>query len=236
MGKFLLRQLQADVIDEHYYKDPAWFLANAGRYDKYDRNGPKVFAGEYAAHVGGKRNNWESALAEAAVMTGLERNGDLVQMSSYAPLFAHVDAWQWAPNLIWFDNLHSYGTPNYYVQKLFSANRGKTILPISLDGARDGLFACASSGEGGEVVLKVVNTGATARPAQIKLSGERGPVAVSGGQLLVLVNSDRKAENTLDEPTRVAPVSKVLTGANGQLQHEFPPYSVSVVRVSAEMR
>ena len=127
-----MRELKADLVDEHYYMPPAWFLANATRYDKYERSGPKVFAGEYAAHVAGpgrpgKRNNWQAALAEAAFMTGLERNADVVRMASYAPLFAHVDAWQWAPDLIWFDNLRSFGTPSYYVQKIFGTNTGTRI-------------------------------------------------------------------------------------------------------------
>ena len=135
-----LRELKADIVDEHYYAKPAWFPANANRYDNYPRTGPKVFAGEYAAQSVGivspdNRNNWECALSEAAFMTGLERNADVVVMASYAPLFAHVDAWQWTPNLIWFDNLRSYATPNYYVQKLFSANKGTTILPVLLDGS-----------------------------------------------------------------------------------------------------
>src|SRR5205085_11811635 len=103
----------------------------------YPRTGPKVFAGEYAAQSVGiarpdNRNNWECALAEAAFMTGLERNADVVLMSSYAPLFGHVDAWQWTPNLIWFDNLRSFGTPDYYVQQLFSRNRGDVLLPTKL--------------------------------------------------------------------------------------------------------
>jgi alpha-N-arabinofuranosidase len=124
-----LRQLKADIVDEHYYMAPSWFLSSAHRYDGYDRSGPKVFAGEYAAQTSGvakpdNRNNWEGAIAEAAFMTGLERNADVVTMASYAPLFAHVDAWQWTPNLIWFDNLRSFGTPNYYVQKLYATNLG----------------------------------------------------------------------------------------------------------------
>jgi alpha-L-arabinofuranosidase len=124
-----LKQLNPALIDEHYYKPPAWFFNNAARYDSYERTGPKIFAGEYAAHSkenpeAESRNNWESALAEAAFMTGLERNADIVQMCSYAPLFAHVDAWQWRPDLIWFDNLSVVATPNYYVQKLFSNNKG----------------------------------------------------------------------------------------------------------------
>jgi alpha-L-arabinofuranosidase len=135
-----LRELQADIVDEHCYANPVWFLANTHRYDNYDRNGPKVFMGEYAAQsvaiVSPKnRNDLECALAEAAYLTGLERNADVVRMASYAPLFANVDAWQWTPNLIWCDNLRVYGTPNYYVQQLFSRNRGDVVLPVDLAGA-----------------------------------------------------------------------------------------------------
>jgi alpha-L-arabinofuranosidase len=135
-----LRELQADIVDEHCYANPVWFLANTHRYDNYDRNGPKVFMGEYAAQsvaiVSPKnRNDLECALAEAAYLTGLERNADVVRLASYAPLFANVDAWQWTPNLIWCDNLRVYGTPNYYVQQLFSRNRGDVVLPVDLAGA-----------------------------------------------------------------------------------------------------
>jgi alpha-L-arabinofuranosidase len=132
-----LRELNADIVDEHCYANPIWFSANTHRYDNYDRNGPKVFMGEYAAQsdkiVSTKnRNNLECALSEAAYMTGLERNADVVRMASYAPLFGNVDAWQWTPDLIWVDSLHIYGTPNYYVQQLFSRNRGDVTLPIKV--------------------------------------------------------------------------------------------------------
>ena len=140
-----LRRLHADILDEHYYRSPEWFLQNAGRYDHYDRSGPRIFAGEYAAqsdHVVSamNRNNWKCAMAEAAFMTGLERNADVVQMASYAPLLAHVEGWQWTPDLIWFDNLRSYGTPDYYVQKLYATNRGSVVVPFGLagPGAGDG--------------------------------------------------------------------------------------------------
>ena len=134
-----LRELRADIVDEHCYANPVWFFANTHRYDNYDRNGPKVFMGEYAAQsialVSPKnRNNLECALAEAAYMTGLERNADVVRLASYAPLFAHVDAWQWTPNLIWCDNLRVYRTPSYYVQQLFSRNRGDVVVPVELTG------------------------------------------------------------------------------------------------------
>jgi alpha-L-arabinofuranosidase len=131
-----LRELNADIIDEHCYANPVWFLSNSDRYDHYDRNGPKVFMGEYAAQSiaivsPNNRNNLDCALAEAAYMTGLEHNADVVRMASYAPLFANIDAWQWTPNLIWADSLHVYGTPNYYAQQLFMHNRGDAVLPVS---------------------------------------------------------------------------------------------------------
>jgi alpha-L-arabinofuranosidase len=133
-----LRELHADIIDEHCYANPIWFLSNTHRYDQYDRKGPKVFMGEYAAQSvaivsPNNRNNLECALAEAAYMTGLERNADVVRMASYAPLFANEEAWQWTPDLIWANSLHVYGTPNYYAQRLFMKNRGDVVLPVSCD-------------------------------------------------------------------------------------------------------
>ena len=155
-----LRELKADVVDEHCYANPIWFLSNADRYDKYDRHGPKIFMGEYAAQSIAivsprNRNDQECAVAEAAFMTGLERNADVVGMASYAPLFGHVDGWQWTPDLIWADNLRVYGTPSYYVQQLFSRNRGDVVLPVShnapvrevLPRGRIGLGTVATSAE-----------------------------------------------------------------------------------------
>ncbi len=123
----------ADVIDEHYYKPPEWFREQGHRYDGYDRSGkkPKVYAGEYACHVRGKANDLYSALCEAGAMTGFERNCDIVEMTSYAPLFAKVDSHKWKPDLIWFDNAGCFGTPNYYVQQMFGVNRPSRIVPSS---------------------------------------------------------------------------------------------------------
>lgn len=122
----------AEVVDEHYYRPPHWFLTNSDRYDSYDRKGPKVFAGEFAAHDN-RRNNLRSALAEAAYMTGLWRNAEVVTMAAYAPLFAKQGFTQWEPNLIWFDNTRSYGTPSYHAQALFARNRPDVVLPVTLD-------------------------------------------------------------------------------------------------------
>jgi alpha-N-arabinofuranosidase len=239
-----MRELKAELVDEHYYRPPQWFRDNVGRYDDYPREGPKVFAGEYAAQSVAiaspdNRNNWECALSEAAFVTGLERNADVVRMSSYAPLFAHVDAWQWTPNLIWFDNLRSYGTPNYYVQKLFSTNRGTRILPVLLDNSpkngRDGLYASASlDSKAGEVILKIVNTSTERREVRINLAGA-GRVA-GNGKALVLTSSELKGENSLDEPTRIAPVERPLAAGAGEFNYEFAPSSLTVLRVGVSAK
>ena len=232
-----LRALNADIVDEHYYMAPKWFRDNVNRYDDYPRSGPKVFAGEYAAQSAGvarpdNRNNWECALSEAAFMTGLHRNADVVRMASYAPLFAHVDAWQWTPDLIWFDNLRSYGTPNYYVQKLFSLNKGTTILPIVVDGSKKNgsadLFSSAALDAGShEVILSLINTSTAARKMQIKLDGA-GQVRKLGK--LTVLTSDLQAENSLNEPTKVVPTEKQLPVSN-DFNLELAPNSVNFLRI-----
>ena len=136
-----LKEMNAEIVDEHYYKSPEWFRANADRYDSYDRNGPQVFAGEYAAQSVAtaspeNENNWECALSEAAFMTGIERNADLVRMTSYAPLMAHTEGWQWKTDLIWFNNLNSYVTPSYYVQKMYGQNPGTHLLKTLVNGEK----------------------------------------------------------------------------------------------------
>jgi alpha-L-arabinofuranosidase len=125
--------VKAEVVDEHYYRSPQWFLSNSGRYDNYDRNAAKVFAGEFAAHEPDRASTLRAAVAEAAFMTGLWRNADVVTMASYAPLFAREGAVQWAPDLIWFNNTKSYGTPSYYVQAMYGKNVPDVVLPVSLE-------------------------------------------------------------------------------------------------------
>jgi alpha-L-arabinofuranosidase len=227
-----MRSLKADLVDEHYYQPPQWFLDNSRRYDNYDRNGPKVFAGEYAAHTPEKRNTWGAALAEAAFMTGLERNSDVVRMASYAPMLAHVDAWQWAPDLIWFDNLRSFGTPSYYVQKLFAANLGSRILPVTIGGAaanaQNGLYASAMLDEkSGEVIAKLVNSGNADRSVRLAL----GETAPKGTARAWVVSSDLAAENSLDKPLNVAPVERTVAASGAGLALALPARSLTVLRV-----
>jgi alpha-L-arabinofuranosidase len=129
----LCRDQHADLVDEHYYVSQAFLLNNANRYDSYDRKGPHVFLGEYAARASSSNyNNFFSALSEAAYITGLQRNSDVVELASYAPLLANTDYVNWSPDLIWFDNARVYGTPSYWVQRLFSRNRGDTLVPTDL--------------------------------------------------------------------------------------------------------
>ena len=218
---------------------PQWFRENSGRYDNYPRTGPKVFAGEYAAQSVGiasadNRNNWECALSEAAFITGLERNSDVVRMSSYAPLFGHVDAWQWTPNMIWFDNLRSYGTPNYYVQKMFSVNKGTQRLPVLIDDSpKNGQFDLYVSGSrdeiAGEVILKVVNTGSSSKDLQITMAGVNKGQHV--GRAIVLQSEDLKTENSLDHPTKLAPVEKQLQVTGSDFSYSVLPRSFTVLRI-----
>jgi alpha-L-arabinofuranosidase len=156
-----------------------------------------------------------------------------VVMASYAPLFAHVDAWQWAPDLIWFDNLRAFGTPNYYVQKLFATNLGSRILPLSIDGSPNGqnneVYATASLDEKtGEVILKVVNSGKTAKQEKISFAGA-APKA--GVRAIVLTSDDLAAENSLDQPLKVAPVERAVAANGSTVDITLPGYSLSVLRV-----
>ena len=231
-----LRKSNADLVDEHYYKEPAWFLKNASRYDNYDRKGPKIFAGEYAAHskedtISESRNSWISALSEAAFMTGLERNADIVRMASYAPLFAHVEAWQWRPDLIWFDNLRVVGTPNYYVQKMFSTNRGSYVVPALQDGkvlsGQDSIYASAVV-EDKSLIVKIVNTSSHAINYELKVNGRE----TSGqGSVQVLSSSQPYIYNSLSQPDNVVPKDRILKGSKGRYKLTVEPMSFSVVSI-----
>lgn len=211
-----MKRLGADLVDEHYYMSPEWFFANAARYDNYDRKGPKVFAGEYASHDNstGKANNFLAALSEAAFMTGLERNADVVRLATYAPLFAHVDAWQWNPDLIWFDNLRMMRTPNYYVQQMYGMNAGTDVLSLLMDGkavtGQDSLYASAVLDVStGEIILKLVNAAPTEAPVKIRFGGLKKQRIISG-ECTYLQNDNLRAVNTLDGEAivpRVRPVS-----------------------------
>lgn len=234
-----LRKMNAEIVDEHYYRSPQWFLDNADRYDSYDRKGYKIFAGEYAAQSVAiaspeNRNNWHTAMAEAAFLTGLERNAEVVHLTSYAPLLAHVDGWQWTPDLIWFDNLSSFGTPNYYVQKLFSTNKGTKLVPVTSDGksliGQDNLYASSViDDKTSEIVVKVVNSGSSDKSVKIALKGV-GKIKKDGIWLL-LSSNNLQAVNSIENPMAIAPTERPIAIKGKNIELTLPPYSLSVVKV-----
>ncbi|MDR7369685.1 alpha-L-arabinofuranosidase C-terminal domain-containing protein [Flavobacterium aquidurense] len=237
-GTAELKKLNAEIIDEHYYKDPAWFRKNVTRYDNYDRKGPKIFAGEYAAQSVAiasplNKNNWECAFSEAAFMTGMERNAEVVQLTSYAPLLAHVEGWQWTPDMIWFNNLQSYGTPNYYVQKLFSNNKGTDLITITKDGkavtGQNDLFASAVKDVNSkEVILKIVNTSSSAQNVSIDVKGAK---LDTKGTAIILKGDGINDENSFDAPMKISPKESEFKVKGSQVQYDFPAYSVTVLKI-----
>jgi alpha-N-arabinofuranosidase len=227
----------ADIVDEHYYRPPSWFLENSSRYDRYNRKGPKVFAGEFAAHDGrSKPNNLRAALAEAAFMTGLLRNTDVVVMSSYAPLFAKIDATQWTPDLIWFDNTRVYGSPSYYVQAMYSGNRPDVVLPVKIESkARQPLYAFAGRDEkAGEIVLDVANPGGEAMTTNVELRGVGG--LAPQAKVTVLTSASADDENSLQAPAKVAPREEPVKVAGTSFQHTFPAHSFTILRLKELQR
>lgn len=170
-----MRRLGADLVDEHYYQSAEWFRDNAARYDNYDRRGPKVFAGEYACHPSGRKfNHFDASLLEAAFMTGLERNADIVQMATYAPLLAHEEGWQWRPDMVWFNGDTVNLTASYFVQRMYARNKGTNVASLLADGkpltGQDGLYASAVfDADTDAYIVKIVNINKEAAPFEIIL-------------------------------------------------------------------
>lgn len=232
------------LVDEHYYESPDWFLANTTRYDAYDRTTQaNVFLGEYAA----KSNTLEAALAEAAYMTGLERNSDIVQMACYAPLFGNSKVNQWNPDMIYFSNDSIYGTVNYYVQKLFSNNVGNTILSSSLEigstadatpsedsgsETAETVYETASIGENGDLILKLVNTS----PEEVNINTvlEHFDAAKYNDTAIVTVLSGdtANAKNSFDDPENLIPQESSLP-IGETFCYVAPGYSVTILRITA---
>ncbi len=233
-----MKRLKVDLVDEHYYKDPEWFLNNAKRYDSYDRKGPKVFAGEYACHTRPvKKNSFESALCEAAFLTGIERNADVVQLATYAPLFAHTDAWQWNPDLIWFDNLHVVKSVNYYVQQLYCENKGTNVLPLTFEkepiAGRDGLYASAvADTDKKQFIIKLANTSKENKSINIRLTNLGKKLSLKKEVEVLLLKGDMTEENTLDNPTKIVPVTSVLPLRGEVLNVNVQPQSFNVYKIT----
>ena len=228
-----MKRLKLDLVDEHYYKPPQWFFDNAGRYDAYDRKGPKVFAGEYAAHGKGEFNNWEAALSEAAFMTGLERNADVVYQATYAPLFAHVEGWQWKPDLIWFDNLKTVRSANWYVQMLYGVYKGTHVIGLTENGkaveGADGLYASAVYDKNaGAYYVKIANALTTEQQVSLQFKGMK---QLSKAETILLTARNDEAENTLANDKAIVPQTVKAQPEGNVLNVKMPKRSFVVVKV-----
>ena len=236
-----MKQLKVDLYDEHYYRNEQWFLTHGLRYDSYDRKGPKVFAGEYACHGDGKKwNHYETSLYEAAHMTGIERNADIVHMATYAPLFAHVEGWQWRPDAIWFDNLRSFKSVSYYVQQLFAINKGTNVLtltmnkkPVAGQDGQDGLFASSVFDKAaGQIIVKVVNTSKQPQAISLNLQGLQG---ARTAETITLCHDGMDDENCLDNPEKITPKTGSIECEAGKkstiLNDELQPMSFRIYKI-----
>jgi len=228
-----VKSVTPDVLDEHFYMSAAQSFSEAHHYDAADRNGPKIFVGEWATREGDPTPNLEAALADAAWLTGLERNSDLIIMSSYAPLFVNVNpgGMQWAPDLIGYDALSSYGSPSYWTQVMFSTHLGTEIVPAALANAPPRVFASVTrNNTTHKLFIKVVNATSTSRPLAIALTGVKklAPQAT----LTTMSGKTPNATNSITRPDAVVPVTHTVSVAGSKFTQTFAPYSVNVMELS----
>ena len=218
-GWKLARELQVPVVDEHYYVSPGWLINNRDFYDKYERHGTKVYLGEYASHIPGRANNIETALSDALYLTDVERNGDIVAMTSYAPLLAKNGHTQWRPDMIYFDNVDVYPTPEYYVQRLYGQNSGDRYIPTALtfDSSdpnvtkRIGVSVTEDTSSGRHIV-KIVNM------LPVPLEADLASLGIRASK----VNARQLSGDIADEHAAETAVTLSLPDAT------LPPYSFTV--------
>ena len=236
-----MKRLGADLVDEHFYRPYEWFLSQGTRYDNYDRKGPKVFAGEYACHATGKKwNHYYASLLEAAFMTDLERNADIVHMATYAPLFAHVEGWHWRPDLIWYDNLHSFRTVSWYVQQLYSLYKGDNVVGLTMNGkpvagqdGQNGLFASAVR-EGNQIYIKVANTSDQEQQLTFQFNGLKKKAVVEALKRIDLSSDKLYEDNSIDAPVNIVPVENRFDGEGQSIQNAINPISFIVFVLTIE--
>ena len=224
-----VKSIRPDVIDDHYYKRAVEFFDDVAHYDKTDRQGPKIFVGEWATREGEPTPNFGAALGDAAWMTGMERNSDIIVISCYAPLFVHLNGLQWDSDLIGYDAARSYGSPSYYAQAMFASYIGDEIIESKLEGVDYKLFYSVTKSAGKkQLYIKLVNASSVARTLDIDLGG--APIAKSA-KLVSLSASDTQATNTIDHPTRIVPVESNIADTGSLRRHAMPPYSIQVIQV-----
>ena len=244
-----------DLVDEHFYRNSIEMQEMASLYDNYDRTGPKIFVGEWATREGFPTTNFNSALGDAAFLTGLERNSDLVLMHCYAPLFVNVNpgGMQWKSDLIGYDALTSFGSPAYHVQKMFSTNLGDQVVKFETSNvptqlkkpnARDSVagvqpkvipamfFSVTKNTKSGIIYLKVVNSTATAQKVKLDIQGVAG--VASKGTAITLKAASTDDTNTITEPEKIVPVTTTVKGLGKHSEQSFPAYSITVLQIQAK--
>jgi alpha-L-arabinofuranosidase len=226
-----------DLIDDHFYNTPRAMERTSNQYDSYSRTAPQIFVGEWASQEGRPTPDLNAALGDAAWLTGLERNSDVVLLEAYAPMLVNVNpgASQWPTNLIGYDALHSYGSPSYYVQQMFSRNHGDVVLPATLTAPGSGSQVYASvtrDSRNGTIYLKVVNAVDEVQPVSVKIDG--GRAVDSTGEAIVLTSASPQDTNTLDNPTKIVPRTAVAYDLGQSFVYRFQPNSVTVLRIGAD--
>jgi len=230
-----LKRMKPDVLDDHYYKRADEFFADVKHYDNADRNGPKIFVGEWATREGSPTTNMNAALGDAAWMTGMERNSDLIVMASYAPLFVNVNpgGMQWESDLIGYNAVTSYGSPSYYAQAMFAQYLGTEAPTSSVTGGGERFFYSVTRDPNNDAVyLKLVNASSAAQPVEINLAGANN--VGKTGTLVSLSGNNPAETNTISAPMRIAPVKTPLTNVGAKFNHTVPAYSIQVIQLQAK--
>jgi alpha-N-arabinofuranosidase len=228
LGWKFANEQKVDMVDEHYYMKPEWFVKNQHRYDTYNRNLSKVYIGEYASHG----NTLYNALAEAAYMTSLEKNGDVVQLASYAPLLAKKGNTQWNPDLIYFDRTNVYPTVNYYVQQLFGTNAGDVYYKDIVAGPNDSTVSasCVRDTKTGDVIIKMVNLERFAQPIHINAGSFKN---LNKQADITVLTGEATDKNSFENPEKVKPVNTVLFYKK-DIDYILPAMALSVIRISGK--
>ncbi len=233
------RENAVEIFDEHIYASPEWLLANAGRYDRYDRAGPKIMLGEYAAHGPGRQNNWQAALAEAAFLTGVIRNSDVVIMASYAPLFNRFGMSQWVPDLIWFDSTRFFLTPNYFVQKMYVDHLGDQLIQSEMTNEELALIGykykaiyhvCTYNSKSNEVTIFVVNPWPEDRTIEIQLENIKIREKVS----LISLHGSPTDINSFDDYAIIPIAEEIVCNGNKIVDFVAKGYSFNVIKIAVE--
>jgi alpha-N-arabinofuranosidase len=228
-----VKSIKPDVLDEHFYMSAVESLNDASHYDKADRSGPKIFVGEWATREGEPTPNLEAALGDAAWMTGMERNSDLIIMASYAPLFVNVNpgGMQWGTDLIGYDALTSYGSPSYWAQVLFANHLGTEVVPATLSNVGPRVYTSVTRDDKlRRLFIKIVNANSDAPAVKIALSGAQ--IAAQDAKLTTLSGKTPNATNSIANPNVVVPVEGTVKIGGPNFDLTLAPYSINVLEVN----